>query len=431
MKTFCVSLTLIAAFFLLPTASSYGAAPLIGVIRPVSGERINALAGERAATNLGTKHGLVKGDIGIISLDPSKSPDSVLGKCAVTSTEYDSSVCEIIKAKREITKGNYILFDLMQYTDGNYYSIAMNALASVLEPYEPYVRLKVCIFGMYNSENAVTGLSDGITKEFVRVFSQKPRIELINKAALRNLVIYPDLPPDLLVFTRNEMKRAGIDVLLLGRYNIVGSSAEITTLKIDRTGNDKAVTFSFPLEQKYTDLDSKVLLTPQEMTKSRTIPGNIVLRSTPKLLNREDKAQFIKIEAAGNPLIEQALKGLDFNMTSPVEVKARVDEQTLPLTTRQGTPTMLSTGTHTMTVSFKRGYFFNETLLYTSEQEVVKEAILNLNQEKGLVVEVGINALLRQDPISFTIYHPTQRQRQVLKPIYGVESDRTVESFKD
>jgi hypothetical protein len=92
---------------------------------------------------------------------------------------------------------------------------------------------------------------------------------------------------------------------------------------------------------------------------------------------------------------------------------------------------MLSTGTHAMATSFRRGYFFNETLLYTSDQEVIKEAVLDLTKDRGLVIEIGISASLQKDPINLAIYQPTERKRQVLKPIYGIESDKTVDVFSD
>jgi hypothetical protein len=264
----------------------------------------------------------------------------------------------------------------------------------------------------------------------VTIFSQKNRLQLVNKDALRDLVIYPNLSADLLAFTRNEMKRSNVDVLILGSYAIVDGRVGLTIRKIDKKGADKDLSFSFPIQSKYADLDSRVILTPQEMTKSRTIPCNVVLRTTPKLLAREEKTQLINSEAAGDPVVLQALKELDFNIVSPVEIKAVVDEQSIT-PTKEGNVLMLSTGIHGVAVSFKRGYFFNETLLYTSEQEIGKQALLDLSKEKGLVIELGINAALLQDPVTLRVYHSTQKQRQVLKPIYGVESDKTVETFKD
>jgi hypothetical protein len=133
----------------------------------------------------------------------------------------------------------------------------------------------------------------------------------------------------------------------------------------------------------------------------------------------------------GNPITEQTLKRIDFNNVSPVEVKATLDGETVSPVTEDGYFMTLSIGNHAMKTSFRRGYFFNETLLYTSTQEVTKEAVLSLSKDKGVVVEIGINASSRKDPINLTVYQPIERQRRVLKPIYGVEYEKTLDAFKD
>jgi hypothetical protein len=404
---------------------------VVGVVQPLSQERISIMTGDKAAVNLGTRDGLVKGDIGLITLDRSAEPDRVVGKCAITKTGYDSSICEIIMAKREIEKGDYILFDSIYFSDENYYSLVMSTLANVVDPYEPYDHLRVCIYGFFDSRNFITGLSEQITKEFKEIFSQNNRIQLVNKDVLKNLIIYPDASRELLSFTRYEMRKNGIDVLVVGRYAASDERVGVTVEILDKTGRDRTVTFSFSGQAKYADLDSKIVLTPQEMTKTQTIPCNLVLRSLPRLVNREEKTLLIKSESSGNPLTERALKRIDFNIVSPVDVKAILDGETVAPVTKEGHGLMLSTGTHSMTTSFKRGYFFNETLLYTSDQEVIKDAMLDLTKDTGLVIEIRINASLQKDPINLTIYQPTERQHQVLKPIYRVESDKTVETFRD
>jgi hypothetical protein len=410
---------------------SHAGNPIVGVVGPVSQERITVLIGDKAAVSLGTKDGLVKGDIGLIATDRSRKPDAVIGKCVITETGYDSSVCELIKARKEIELGSYISFDPILFDDGNYYSLAMNTLSSVVEPYQPYDRLRVCIYGFFDSQNATTGLSEQITMAFKRIFSQKNRIELVSKEVLRNLVIYPDAAPDLISYTKYQMKRNDIDVLILGHYTISDRQIDVTLQKVDKNGQNKTIVFSFPAQTNYTALSSNIILTPQEVTKAQTIPCNIALRSTPRLLQREERTQLIKNESAGNPLIEQALRRIDFNIVGPVDVRATIDGDTVAPVTKEGHGVMLSTGTHAMATSFRRGYFFNETLLYTSDQEVIKEAVLDLTKDKGLVIEIRINASLPKDPISLAIYQPTDRKRQVLKPIYGVESDKTVDIFRD
>jgi len=70
-------------------------------------------------------------------------------------------------------------------------------------------------------------------------------------------------------------------------------------------------------------------------------------------------------------------------------------------------------------------------LLYTSEREITKESVLNLSKEAPVVVEVQPNPFPHEEPIILAVYHPSELKRQVVKPIYRVESQRTVELFKD
>jgi hypothetical protein len=413
MKTLCISLALTVAVLSIAVVS-YAGSPIVGVIQPASSERITVSVGDNATVNLGTKHGLIVGDIGVIVLDASiKSKDNAIGRCAITKTGFDTSVCEVVTAKREIEKGNRVVFSSVQFNDGNYYSAAMNTIAAIVEPYEPHVHLNVCVYGLYDANNAVTELSEDMEREFKGIFAQKNRLRLVSKDVLRDLVMYPNLSDELLSFARNEMKRNSLDAILLGTYTLVDGQLALTVRKIDKNGADRDLSFSFPARSKYTELDSKTILTAREMTKSRAIPCNVVLRAIPKLLPREEKSRLTRTEAAGNPVILQNLRALDFNVVGPVDVKAVIDEEALS-PSKQGSVLMLSTGVHTMTVSFRRGYYFNETLLYPSEEETMKHVALDLSKEKGLVIEIGIDASLTDDPVSLTMYHPTQRQRQIL-----------------
>jgi hypothetical protein len=430
MKTFCIFAAATITFLSIPFATQ-AAGPIVGAVIPVSSERISILPGDKAAVNLGTKDGLVKGDLGLITTDRGLGSEGVIGQCAITRTGYDSSICEVIKAKKEIGGGYNVLFEPVRFNDENYYSLVMNTLASVLEPYQPYDRLRVCIYGFFDNRNAITGLSEQIANEFRAIFSQKNRINLVSKEFLKNLVIYPDASQDLVLFAKNQMRRNDIDVLIIGRYTLSDDRVEVAAWKLDRRGQDGKVVFSFPTLSKYVELASRAIVTAQEPTKAEMIPCNIVLRSTPRLLQKEEKNELIKSESMGNPITEQALRRIDFNNVSPVEVKATIDGETVSPVTEDGYLMTLSIGNHAMKTSFRRGYFFNETLLYTSAQEVAKEAVLSLSQDKGVVVEIGINASTRKDPIYLSVYQPIERQRRVLKPIYGVEYEKTIDAFKD
>jgi hypothetical protein len=435
MKRFCLLFTgvslLVVASFSFTYADVTKTSPLIGAIGPISNERITIQFGDKAQVNLGTKDGLIKGDIGIIRASQEISPEKNIGECAITRTEYGSSICEMIASKREIEKGNFIYFNRIEYSDPFMYSLIMTTLANIVEPYEPYKNLRVCIYGIFDKNNAVTGLSKQLSKEFENIFMQKKRIKLVDRSVFPGLVIYPGFSSDTEAYLKTQMKRANVDAMLLAQYEIKDGRVKVTVNSFDTQNKNTTTTYAFPLSEDYQKTSSTVLLSPMEETKARNILCKLALINIPKILSREDRMSLMNSESDGNALTEIALKKIDFNMVNPVEVTTNIDGEMIDISDSKNRSILLGTGNHSFSLTFKRGYFYNETLLYTSEKTFHKDVIVSLSKPFEVNIDVSINSLDKKDPISLSIYYPTERQKQVLKPIFRVESDRTIETYKD
>jgi hypothetical protein len=432
MKTFRLLVVAVVGVMAVSVCSQAGQTPVIGTIRPVSSERITILVGDKARIDLGTRDGLIKGDIGAVSNDKNANNERILGECAVTRTEFGTSVCELTKGRKEIEQGDYVSFSAVSYNDPNIYSVVMTTLADIVEPYEPYKDLRVCVYGVFDKGNAITGLSQQIKAEFDLILPQKKRIQVVDREVFRNLVLYPGLSMELLDYVRTQMKRVGVDVMVLAGYSIDGERVKVRVQKVDRNSFDKTTTYTFPLKPTHAEANSRIVLTAGEVTRARNIPCNIALKSLPKVLPREDRLALVKFESGGNALVEQALRRIEFNIVNPVDVKAIVDGEAVDLFDNRSHSVMLSTGDHSLAVSFRRGYFYNDTLLYTSEATITKDAVLSLTKDGILSVDVSVNAAQQKEPVSLSVYHPAERQRKVLKPITTkVEAERTVETFKD
>ena len=91
----------------------------------------------------------------------------------------------------------------------------------------------------------------------------------------------------------------------------------------------------------------------------------------------------------------------------------------------------LPNGVHRVAVSFRRGYFFNESLLYTSQRVVTREALLDLTRPDNLVIDIRINPLFSPDAIGLDVRERVDDRREVMKPIYRVQSQKTIEVFKN
>ena len=404
------------------------------VLAPLSDERIAILTGEKAMTALGLKDGIIKGDVGLVAADPANAMNGTfLGHCAVVKTGPGSSLCEVITQKMEVEGGDLIFFDRVRYKDPNAYSLAIAMLSDIVEPYEPYKPLKIMVYGVFDDQNAVTGFSDGLKREIMSIFSQKKRIQVVEGGEFKDFVFYPGASPEVLQSVRTKMKKAEIDVLLIGRYTSEGQAISSTFTALSAEGRDKAWKFSFP-SNGYADSLAKVVVPPLEQTQVETYPCFIYVKTgTAKVAKANEKGDLIRREAEGDAFAELSLKRSDFNIMSPVDIKVKVDNTLVVDGQGPITPVNVPVlaGTHRVVVSFHRGYFFDEALVYTSLREIRKEINLELHTVKNLSLDVQLSPLFSQDTIAVKVFERIGKQQQVLRPIRRVEWDTAIETFKD
>lgn len=394
-------------------------------------ERVTITLGDKAVANVGERDGIIKGDVGSVRAYRDSTPSTIIARCAVTASNYRSSVCEVINDKKEIDPGSFVFFDPVVFTDATLYPVTIAVLSHVVESYEPYKRLRVCLYGIFNDGDAKTGLSEVIMGEFSRVFAQKKRIELVDKSALKGLIFYPDSEKPLIEFVQKNMKMADIDALVTGAYKVTGKRIDLTVLAINKEGSGKTGLFSFPLEERYAHALSAIVANPAAPSSVEVSTCLVSLNTTPFEPPKHELEQLIRQESAGNALVEKVLKQTGFNLLSPVEIKVKVDDEAMAISERKEQKFSLPSGVHRVLVSFRRGYFFNDSLLYTSEREVTREALLDLSKPNNLVIEIRINPSFRAGAIGLDVDQRVDSRREIIIPIYKVQSEKTIEVFKD
>jgi len=62
---------------------------------------------------------------------------------------------------------------------------------------------------------------------------------------------------------------------------------------------------------------------------------------------------------------------------------------------------------------------------------VRREVLLELGTPHNLVMDVRLSPFFRPDSIGIDVYRTEERQRQVIRPIYKVEAQNSIEVFKD
>ncbi len=405
--------------------------PVVGVIVPLNSERVTITQGDTAVANVGERDGIIKGDIGLVRADRGGAPSTTTARCAVTAANYLSSLCELINDKREIDPGSFIFFDPVAFTDATLYPVTVAVLSHLVRPFEPHKRLRVCLYGIFDERNAQTGLSEVIVGEFGRVFAQKKRIELVDKSTLKGLIFYPDSEKTLIEFVQKNMKGADIDALVTGTYRVTGKRIDLTVVAIDKEGSSRIALFSFPLEERYASALSAIVANPADPSHVEVSTCLLSLTTRPFEPPKHELEQLILQESAGNALVERVLKQTGFNLLAPVEIKVKVDDEAITISDKQERKLSLPNGVHRVLVTFKRGYLFNESLLYTSQQEVRREALLELSKANNLVIDIRISPLFREDAIGLDVGQRVDSRREIIKPIYKVQSEKTIEVFKD
>ncbi len=405
--------------------------PVIGVMAPLSNERVTITRGEKAVMNVGEKDGIVKGDVGSVRTDKGGAPSSAIAQCAVTASNYQSSVCEVVNDRKEIDPGAFIFFDPVAVTDATLYPITIATLSHVVAPYEPYKRLRVCLYGIFDENNVQTGLSGLIVGELSRVFAQKKRIHLVDKSALKGLIFYPDSDAKLIEFAQKNMKTADIDALVTGTYKVMGKRIDLTVLAIGKEGGVRVALFSLPMEERYALPLSVVVANAAEPTRIEVSTCLLTIKTMPFEPPKHEVGQLIQEESGGNPLTEMVLKQTSFNLVAPVEIKVKVDDEAVAVSDKEEQRLFLPNGVHRVLVSFRRGYFFNESLLYTSQQEVTREALLDLGRPDNLVMDIRINPSFRADAIGLDVGERVDSRREVIKPIKSVQSEKTIDVFRN
>jgi hypothetical protein len=432
MKNLGALFVTLAALGFLWAGQSLAGEMTAGVVTSLSGERLSILSGEKAIVSVGEREGIIKGDIGFFTADKQAASRDVFdGECAIIKNGRTSSVCEAIKVKREVETESAIVFPKVRYTDPNYFPIIISILSKIVDPFEPHERVRTCMYGVFDGQNAVTGLSRDFEKEFREIASQKPRLQIVDTEEIKNIVVYPKFSRQSLDLLKSHVKKAKIDALILGDYAISGQQVKLRIMKIGQNDNDRSYEFSFPLADKYNQLAAKVVVPAQEITKVEQIPLSISALLTMHEPQREEKFRLIKEESAGNPFIEMNMKRLDFNILSPVDVVVKVDEETVLQEDRKERELMLPKGLHRISASFRRGYFSNESLIYTSENKVAKEVFLDARNRNKLIVEVLLDPLAIKEAVSVKVYEQVEKQRHVLKPIQVKRTETTIETYKD
>jgi len=211
-------------------------------------ERIHLTVGDKALTNLGSKDSVIKGDIFTVTARKDVYKEKPIGKCAVTSVDAKSSICEIISSNWEIPRGSNVSLPAIYFSNEKLYPAIYKILSKSVDPFMPYDKLKISIYDIYDSQNNVTKFSENVKQEIKDVFVQKKRVKLVEPRAIqKDFLIYPEDIRNSYGLRTEVMETLAVDVFIIGSYAIENENIAFTFYKFDKYFNDEKISFQVPV----------------------------------------------------------------------------------------------------------------------------------------------------------------------------------------
>ncbi|MFA5616573.1 MAG: hypothetical protein WDK95_06920 [Syntrophorhabdaceae bacterium] len=395
--------------------------------------KFKMLIGDKAFTNLGSRMGVIKGDILTIYSAADKAKSDPIGRCAVVQVNDTGSICEIIEMSREIGK-DAVALKKVAYDDALLYPSLFTLLSKVVEPYPPEKKIKVYIYQIFDENHNVTEFSQKVRKEMVRVFFQKKRIVSAGRLISPALSAY--LPGEYDEYNKtieDYLRKDNIDVIISGTYKVMGDKVQISYYKIDKNYEDIIVD-TVVASQPYTATAAKVVIPYTEKKKEQIIKCDVIFKPVQyRTQSRDERNEIVAAETRGNPVLEYTLRRSEFNIVMPVDFTLTVDGNTVKFDKSAELSIPLTTGEHQITASYSKGFYFNDTFLVAlPEQNMVrKSAIISVDRPEDIVLEIEANPLPKRENLSFNVYRKTTRSSTIVKPVLTRETAKPVEVFKD
>lgn len=426
------TLTIIGiSLLMLVSTVCYAEEQLQGEIIGSLDSKVKMLLGDKALLNLGERDGIIKGDILTIYGRTDTQHFDTLGKCAVTKVYDSTGICEIIRMKNEIGR-DIVTIPRLKYSDANLFPVIFKLMTRTIEPYEPEKEITVYVNNIYDENNNITKFSEGLRKEIKKVFYQKKRIKPVAGDISPELFAYlPDEYDKSKDVIEDYMKKDKTDVIITGTYKIKGGKIELSLYKIDKNYEDIVLEATLNAAP-YTDLVSNITVPYVEKRKQQNITCNVLYKPIYyRAAARDERNDIIEKETRNNPFLEYSMKRIDFNIISPVDFKLKVDNNEINLDKINNYKLMLTTGDHEVVASFKKGYFFNDLLLVTVDNEVRKRIMLSLDKPDDIIIDIEANPVPGKENIDFKVYRKAIQAKPVIKPVLQKDLVNQVETFKE
>lgn len=334
----------------------------------------------------------------------------------------------------EIPQGSNVSIPVMYYSMEKFYPAIYKILSKSIDPFPPYEKVKISVYDIFDTQNNVTKFSDRLKQEMKDVFAEKKRVRIVDpKTVKKDFFLYPEDIRNSYGLRTEVMETLGVDVFITGSYTLNNENASFIFYKFDKNFNDEKITFQLPLSSFEVASAQEITSPYKPIPKKEYIPCTVAYREYHYTPQKDEKRDIIGHEAGRDIYKAYDLRKTNFNIVSPVDILFKMDEQSVNFTGKTEAPILLTKGTHKLFASFKRGYFYNtrDPRLYVSDKPLEKEAVLTVEKDASIYIEVLFNPSFEGENIEFKIYNVSEKKTQLLKTIIKSENTKAIELFKD
>jgi hypothetical protein len=348
--------------------------------------------------------------------------------------EPDSSVCEIISVRNEISQDYRVYANKLYSADERLFPIIYQFLYGVVQPYQPQKKISIYIHDFFDKKLNKTMFSTRVKSEVENIFTQKSKILLKEDLISKEFHFYPINSPENQKMIDDFMKKENIDVFITGLYSLEDGQMNITFYKYDRHFGKEALPFQVNADAgRDAEETGRVISGYKAPQKQELVACNISFNELSEPVIKYGKAELARYEAGGDVFGENDLRMREFNVIAPSDVSVSLDNERLRFSGKSESTVEMTKGTHKLTATFKRGYFLNTkgALAYASKNIIRKDVILVVKNAGIVKVSIDLNPSFTGENIRFNVYRERIDSHSQIKPIKSIKTDNFIETFID
>ncbi|HOP85705.1 MAG TPA: hypothetical protein PKZ54_04420 [Syntrophorhabdaceae bacterium] len=408
-----------------------------------SEDKLYVATDENIVINGGKNFGIIKGDILSIFKKDAKPPmDDEIGRCVVVKNEKNTSICNIIKSKIEIGKGDFVILKKLKYSDPKLYPLIYAALNEIVEPYENHRHIRVYIHNIYDEKNNITEFSQMIKEQILDIFSKKERL-LLDTSILNEYMGYQDdyFYSDIdsskqgrIFNLKKKMEQFKIDVVITGYYTVKNDVLMVKLFIVDKNWEDKSVK-DFLSAKDYYEKISKIIIPYKPFKEKEFVNYKFILNIKDYLPDLDEQREIIKLESEKemNFRFKFINSKLKFNRISPSDINVKVNNELITEIHRGDVyEKSFEKGLKRILVSFIPTLYDNELEIISLKKEIKKEILVDLKDENDIYVEIFLDSTYGKESADIKVIRKKIDEKIKLSPVKTVkEKLPTIELYRD